>query len=135
MTKAHKHAELMKFAADHWHVAEWRYRTSPESEWSRWNAFASTPVRDWIPSVEFEVRLIRRTAIQPRREVPAPEREAPPKGTRYWTACSLAGEEGRSTIWDDMDCERECLAAGLVYLNKEDRDARVAAMLELEKGE
>ncbi len=132
MSKAHKHADLMIFAAQHWHEAEWRFRpgNGPELPWMRFSEESPT----WAKHCEYEVRLIRKPLIQPRREVPAPETEAPPKGSEYWLASTSNKplEHERPLDWLGTDIEKYWLAAGLVYLNREARDERVRAMLELE---
>ncbi len=131
MSKAHKHAELMKFAADHWHEAEWRWREGANSGWFDWRTFVEHRP-GWFEGEEYEVRLMRRTATQPRREIPAPETEAPPIGAEYWLALATHVCDAPYK-WRGGPYEHEWLAAGLVYLTKEDRDERVRAMLEIER--
>jgi hypothetical protein len=130
MSKAHKHAELMCWAAQHWHEAEWR---SPGEYGDQWYRFTETQP-EWVEEVFYEVRLIRPRAIQPRREIPAPEAEELKKNEKYWLASPL-GRHGSSCFWDGSDMGKEWLTRGLVYLSREDRDARVAAMLEIEREE
>ncbi len=130
MSKAHKHAEKMIFAAQHWHEAEWRDR-NPGGEWTPWFPFTAIHC-EWFPTKEYEVRLVRRTATQPRREVPAPETEAPPIGARYWPVDTLNTTEQEPCTWRGTKMEEEWLSAGLIYLNREDRDERARAMLTLE---
>lgn len=131
MSKAHRHAELMKFAADHWHEAKWRERDRG-GYWTPWFAFTAIHC-EWRTTKEYEVRIFRSAAIQPRREVPAPETVAPQKNTMYWVADPTKGDGDCEWLWCGESYEYIWLAAGLVYLNREDRDARVAAMLEIER--
>ncbi len=132
MSKAHKHAEKMIFAAQHWHEAEWRHRASGKV-WSDWHSFTNVPPA-WDADHEYEVRLIRKTVTQPRREVPAPETEAPESGATYWIV-NMLDTNSKALKWADTVREIEWLAAGLVYLDKWARDERVRAMLTLERSD
>lgn len=72
----------------------------------------------------------RRAAIQPRREVPAPETEEPAEGTTFYVASPQYPQCEHT--WYALVDHLAWLRDGLVYLSREDRDARVAAMLALE---
>ncbi len=131
MSKAHKHADLMCYAAQHWHEAEYRIKNS-DGNWSRWQALSEAKLLAWWADCEYEVRLIPRTVVQPKREVPAPETVSPQKGTHCWLA-SPAARGIVPFIWSGSYNEDQWLEDGLIYLSREDRDERVRAMLEIER--
>jgi hypothetical protein len=128
MSKAHRHAELMKFAADHWHEAEWRSKGSPA-----WRRLDGIVAPSWYENDEYEVRLIRPRVIQPRREIPAPHSAELFSGDQFFLADPTVTYETAVFRWNGSELQKRWLADGLVYLNREDRDERVRAMLGIER--
>lgn len=130
MSKANRHADLMIWAAQHWHEGEWRVRQN-DGFFGDWCRFAERSA-EWNEGREYDVRLIKRPCYQPRREIPRPETEAPAKRSQYFLA-DPSDEHPSEYTWEGDSPDLRWLAAGLVYLTKEGRDARVEAMLAREE--
>ena len=67
-------------------------------------------------------------------EVPAPESVAPEFGTTFYMPDlgPLVGIFAISAVWYESDLDMHRLAGGVLYLNKEDAEARARAMMKFE---
>lgn len=85
---------------------------------------------------DFDMRLDTFTWTKPvttikinGHDVPAPERVAPPSGTRYWVPLMTASEPCVIYRWANDDLDARCLTRGLVHLTEEAAVAHAKALL------
>jgi len=132
---ANKHADLMKFAADHFYEAEWQCRL-PHQEWpDGWTEFRHSTAT-WKDHMEYRVRLIQKPLFQSRVRIPEPIREAPGIGVVYYLArMRFATPSAGWYEWKNDSFDRDFLAAGLCYATESDAIARAQAWLQTEVGE
>lgn len=91
-----------------------------------------TEIYEWNHKLfTHELRPRRRMARIESAEFPAPETEAPPKGTKYWVADPCYETYVLESEWEGDSIDLTNLERGLVYLNEEDAAARSTAMLEM----
>lgn len=88
----------------------------------------------WSPSFDsnprlYEVRYPKKTIVVNGVEVPAPEKKALVRGSRYFVTDPTDTEYHCESFWYEDEEDYFRLANGLVYLKEEDAIARAKAML------
>lgn len=77
-----------------------------------------------------EYRIAPRTILVNGVEVPAPEKDAPKDGDRYFSpSVTMAHSFSEHYTWDGSDFDQSALDRGVVYLNEDHAVARAKAML------
>lgn len=120
----HKHYDLIvQWASDPeaW-VVEYRF-----SSREAWNDAGDAPL--WYESVEYRLIPKRKMMHLNGVEFPAPEREAPARGTTYWMCDLLSPAKVFESQWQAMNVDRTALERGLVHLTREAAEAHARAML------
>lgn len=128
----HKHYDMIVQTMAE--LGEWerRGRIGPGYEWSDWAVVDRGDFR-WSDVAEYEIRRIVKPLYQARVEIPRPETEEPERGKHYYVADLYSAEIDKEGGWGGNAWELRWLSRGLVYLRKEDAEARVAAMLRTEE--
>lgn len=89
--------------------------------------FESYP--EWHPETEYRLIPKRKMMHLNGVEFPAPEREAPARGTTYWMCDLLSPAKVFESQWQAMNVDRTALERGLVHLTREAAEAHARAML------
>jgi len=117
----HKHYDL---------IVQWA--SDPEAwvvEWSNCGVWCKTKDPCWDADVKYRLIPKRKMMHLNGVEFPAPEREAPARGARYWMCDLLSPVKVFETQWQAMSVDRTALERGLVHLTREAAEAHARAML------
>ena len=98
----------------------------------KWVLFPSGPLRatvGWMEDCEYRLIPKRKMMHLNGVEFPAPEREAPARGTTYWMCDLLSPAKVFESQWQAMNVDRTALERGLVHLTREAAEAHARAML------
>lgn len=116
--KEHMYAQAIRLFADGEEV-QTRHMAWPENDWvcavkALGHLLRSEP--GWTFRIKPEPP---KTVIINGVECPAPLREAPKLGQRYWTERIEREDLAIAEWWEGLECEREWLAKGIIHRTEE----------------
>ena len=117
MTQPHPHKDILIAIANGLKTDELEVKHYQWQEWQNGSEYSS-----WMsPSAadNWQVRLIPKTMLFNRQQLPMPMETAPEEGTVIYLADVFSGEKPLWTVWTNTNRQQNWLKYGLIHSTKE----------------